>query len=87
MKNDNLKITVKGVTEWGEKFETPCEFTLIRPKEGESYYGTGCYMLVKMRNDKQYVDTRYSGTKDIKKLAMNWIESCFGTNAKEVVEG
>ena len=81
---NRLNATVKGTDDEGKAFETELKFTLIPPKEGTAYYGTGYYMLVEMPESKEYVDVRYKKTTDIEILADRFIESYFGENAKEV---
>ena len=84
-KNMNeLKAIIKGETERGTKFEVKAKFNLLLPDEGEPHYGTGCYMAVDTGENHHLVDVRYEGTKDLKKLANRWIESYYGTNAREV---
>lgn len=81
---DRIKAVVKGHDCDKNPFEETLEFRLDRPKEGESYYGTGCYMLVTAPWDKWYVDARYQHTTKLDVLATRWIENYFGKNAEEV---
>lgn len=81
---DKIAATISGETEEGQKFKVKADFELWRPKEGEEFYGTGCYMAVKLPGDKHTVDVRYLGTTDIKELAMLWIENWYGSNAKDI---
>lgn len=79
-----LKIIVNGISE-GENFTTDLMFTLIPPKE-KTFYGNGYYMKVDIKgNTFAWVNVRYSGKPDIKKLANQWIENYFGENAKEIL--
>ena len=86
-----ITATVRGTYQWPnmsepKTFDGVLEFTLIPPNEGEAHYGTGCYMDVRRKGEsREYVDVRYAGTKDIKKLAKQYIEDRFGDNAKEIV--
>lgn len=81
---DKITATISGETERGKKFTVEVKFELYRPKEGDSYYGTGCYMGVDLPSSDQYVDVRYLGTTDIKELAMIWIENWYSSNAKDI---
>lgn len=80
-----LKAQIKGHSEYDGDFELEAKFTLIEPDADEVYYGTGCYLKVKIEANKHWVDVRYAGTKDLAKLAQNWINSYFGSNLRGVV--
>ena len=86
-----MNITVKGIDCSGNAFTQENLFTLHRPKEGESYYGTGCYMSV-VQTSEEYgkqdhlVDVRYRRTTDLEKLADEWIADFFGKNAREIIK-
>ena len=87
-----LNARIKSIeTVTGRKFTTDLSFSLVKP-ERDSYYGTGYYLVVKMkyRSDDgdageniQTVDVRYTGTTDIKRLSMDFIRSYYGTNLME----
>lgn len=82
---DRMFATVKGVTCEGHEFTEELEFQLHHPKDGEIYYGTGCYMVVKMSmSGKQLEDVRYARTTDIEILADRFIKGWYGDNAKDI---
>lgn len=85
-KHTTMKATVSGVTQFGEEFTTPVEFTLIPPAENEPHYGTGYYMTVKLPSDTKLIDVRYERTTDIEILADRFIRNYFGANAHEVTK-
>lgn len=86
-----IAATIRGQYQWPnmaepKPFETVLNFTLIPPEAGEAHYGTGCYMLVESNGKEQgYIDVRYAGTKDIKKLAKMYIDDHYGNNAKKAI--
>lgn len=89
MNNTTMKAIVKGTSCNGEAFVANLEFTMIPPKDGEDYYGTGYYMMVEETTDifpkrKDYCDVRYERTTDIKVLADMYIKNYYGKNAEEV---
>lgn len=86
---ENLKTKIGAIVSGeanGMKFSQELWFTLIPPKDGTQYYGTGCSMTVKTPERKHYVDVRYEKTKDVETLADRWIEGYYGDNAREVVK-
>lgn len=87
-----MKATIKGHTHYfgeeSKEFTTSINFKLHPPKENEPHYGTGYYMSVNFEGhsgSSEYVDVRYLGTTDIKKLANLYIEDRYGKNAEEVI--
>lgn len=84
-----IKAIVKGQYQYPfmmepKQFEETATFTLYPPKDNEPHYGTGCYMGVDFGNGNDaYVDVRYAGTKDLKKLAAQYIENYWGGNLRE----
>lgn len=86
---ESIKAIVKGQYQYPdmkqpEQFKMCVEFTLYPPKENEPHYGTGCYMGVDFSNwNDAYVDVRYTGTKDLKKLAEMYIKNYWGDNLRE----
>lgn len=84
-----IKAIVKGVYKYPnmdqpKEFESNISFTLYPPAEGEKHYGTGCYMGVDFGNGNEaYVDVRYSGMTDIRKLASQYITNYLGSNLRE----
>lgn len=82
-----LKVLVKGFDRWTkEAFEEEIAFELVR-SSNESDYGNKHYMSVhrpkwKKQNLDDFVDVRYAGTLDLKKLAKSWLEQYFGENLK-----
>lgn len=79
-----LKAKIKGHSNYSGDFEHEAKFTLLEPEANEVYYGTGCYMQVAFAGNKNLVDVRYAGTKNLAKLAKQWIEGYFGSNLREV---
>lgn len=81
---DEIKAVVSGHDCDGAPFCETLAFRLDRPKEGETHYGTGCYMLVTAPWDEWYVDVRYERTTKLEVLAGRWIGNYFGKNAEKV---
>lgn len=85
MKYGKLHATVKGFTCEGKPFTEELDFQLIPPANGECYYGTGCYMRIKMSLGRpQLEDVRYAKTTDIEILADRFIQGWYGPNARDV---
>ena len=84
MTYNNMNATVKGHDCRGNEFEDKLSFELIEPKKGERYYGTGCYMAIKLNGAVSSEDVRYARTTDIEILADRWIAGFYGKNAEEV---
>ena len=89
MKYTKMKATIKGKDLNFKPFTQELEFELVPPKKGTSYYGTGCYMVVKFGErpiDHELIDVRYERTTDIEILADRWIKGYYGMNAQEVIK-
>ena len=87
--HDKMNAIIKGHDCQGKEFESNLEFKIIRPKDDEPHYGTGCYMTVEhLSSDDpaptEYVDVRYEKTTNIRILAERWIKNYYGKNAEEV---
>lgn len=77
MELGKIRATISGVTQMtGKPFEITADFTVC---QSNSDYGTGCYLLVEFADGGEaYCDVRYSGTRDVKKLATMWIRNNYG---------
>lgn len=79
---------VTGMNCSGEPFTDKVEVELLPPAANEPHYGTGIYLRATISGDypanTHLVDVRYAKTSDIDKLSRMWIESYYGSNAKEI---
>ncbi len=79
-----IVAAVSGIYD-GEEFTTKLTFHRIDPDKSEQHYGSGEYVRVTVdgRSDlTQLLDNRYA-RKKLEDVATSYIESYFGSNARE----